>query len=232
MSAPSDAFYYDSVYGACEPCFSPTLKGNQCVYSAKADPRNQDWIIDDDDVYPDQEYPTLTCGAGEVFDKVLGKCRPMCPGEGAGGQQFEYDDSGSGSCNCVDPANFVFDPASNQCVPVEAPPQLRAFLAAQRLRAQPGDDFPMCNMAGQYTNCYFPSSDACMDATGNQGGLSVAYTAQARHQACPFLMCSTKQGQMANGKFTAPRQDCVCLTQALGQRITKGGKAKKMKLKK
>jgi hypothetical protein len=232
MSAPAEAFYYDPVYGACEPCFSPTLKGNQCVYSAAADPRNQDWIIDDDDVYPDQEYPTLSCKEGEVFDKVLGKCRAMCPGEGAGGQQYEYDDSNSGSCNCFDPAHFVLDPASNQCVPVEAPPQLRAMMA-RRLRVQPGDDFSMCDPStGQYTNCYFPNSDVCMDATGDQSMLSMALTAQARHTACPFLLCNTKQGHVTNGQFTAPRADCVCLTQALGQRIHKGGKAKKMKLKK
>lgn len=228
-------FYYDPVYDACEPCFSSV--GNQCVYMEQADPRNQDWIIDDDDVFPDSDdFPQIACGENQKFDKFMGKCRALCPGEGAGGQEFVYADGThfGGKCECPDREHMSFDEESSTCVPIVAP-------TAGRLGYNPGDPFAACNLdSGEYLNCYFPDRGTCLETISNaefagDGGINVKgrmLAAQARSRACPYMMCSTTHSTMSKDEFAAPRTDCVCLTKTLGSGIMAGAAKKKIKLKK
>lgn len=161
MSVPPGAYYYDLVYGACEPCFNRTSGQNECVYQGP-DPRDVNWIVDDDDVFPPD---ARGCGPSEKYDLLMQQCRPLCPGEGSGGQEFVYAaDNKSGSCVCYDPDHFMFDPQSGTCIPKVATSRQLALTAARRLRLNPGDVFPPCNAdAGLVETCYFGDADSCLD---------------------------------------------------------------------
>lgn len=239
MSVPGDSYYYDSVYDACEPCLSPTLGGNQCVFSAPYDPRNQDWIIDDDDVFPDDSGMQERCGGvNQKYDVLLAQCRDMCPGEGSGGQEYVYagDTHFGGGCQCPD--NTTFDPASNMCTPTPPPAALVLGLKGSIMGVSPGDPFAPCDTSkNQYMNCYFPDKNLCMDVVTSgdenvQLGAARRAFAAASQQACPFLLCGTAGGRVQNNQFTAPRSDCVCVSSKLGNHIKQAGLVKKKKAKK
>lgn len=214
MAAPPGSYYYDMVYGACEPCYSPTSGANDCIYSAR-DPRDAGWIVDDDDVYPPD---ARGCAADEKYDLLLQKCRPLCPGEGSGGQEFVYaDDNSSGSCQCYDADHFAFDPASATCV-LKAATARR--MKALRGAANPGDPFPACDPPqGLMENCYFGDVDSCMNVyqqMPEEDGIAVLR--QAQYRACPYTLCPSGS---KNGK------GCVCVGTGLGNRVMAAGKSKK-----
>lgn len=238
MSVPSEAYYYDSVYGSCEPCYSRIIGGNSCVFTQDVDPRDMNWIVDDDDVFPDHTKPE--CGQNQLFDRVINKCRDFCPGEGSGGQQFMYaDDNQSGTCECYDPAHFMFDQGTNTCLPKETSVRRLVLSAAT---PQVGDQFQQCSVnGGQYTNCYFPDSDSCIDVlniigydptddgTVDPRNMSVkaaiaSHAAKRRSELCPYMVCNGSTGMTVNNTFTAPRSDCVCISKQLGERIKRANK--------
>jgi hypothetical protein len=230
MSVPGDSYYYDPVYDACEPCLSPTVGGNQCVFTAPYDPRNQDWIIDDDDVYPDDTGMQERCAStNQTYDMLLAQCRDLCPGEGAGGQEYVYAGDTHFGGNCACPQGTMFDPASTKCT--AAPPPASLGLKGAIMGVSPGDPFGACDMEkNQYVNCYFPSKDACMSAiTG--GGQDPQLAAMRRgitgrsQQACPFYLCDGSSGP------TVSRNACVCVSSKLGNRIKQAGLIKKTKAK-
>lgn len=227
MSAPPGSYYYDLVYGACEPCFSPTTGQNECVFRGQ-DPRDVGWIVDDEDVYPPD---ARGCAPSEKYDLLMKQCRPMCPGEGSGGQEYVYgDDTQSGSCMCYDPDHFVFNPESNTCIP-----KVASLQAQRRLRLNPGDPFPPCNVAGGLVDtCYYGDVASCLDVFAeapwveDDGGASevpqaamAAMARKARYESCPFMLCSTVNPE-----------DCVCVGSQLGNRVQAVGKHKQRRSKK
>lgn len=230
MSVPGDSYYYDDVYDACEPCFSPALGGNQCVFTAPYDPRNQDWIIDDDDVFPDDSGMQERCAAtNQMYDVLLARCRDLCPGEGAGGQEYVYagDTHFGGSCACPD--DMSFDAASSKCI--IPPPPASLGLKGSLMGVSPGDPFAQCDtQKNQYVNCYFPSKDSCMSAvTGGGQDPQLGAKQGASHHACPFYLCDGSSGHVQNNQFSAPRSACVCVSSKLGNRIKQAGLVKKTK---
>jgi hypothetical protein len=205
MSAPPGSYYYDPVYGACEPCYSATSGVNECVYTA-TDPRDAGWLVDDEDVYPPD---ARGCGATEKYDLLMKRCRPLCPGEGSGGQEFVYaDDNSSGSCMCPDATHFTFDPQSNTCV-------LKSVSARQlRGAGVPGDPFPPCDVAsGMVEECYFPDANTCLTAFAQlpeEDGMVLQLLQLKQAQACPYQLCASGGGKKG-------KKDCVCVGAGLRQ---------------
>lgn len=101
---PDSAYYDESPYGACEPCFSPRL-GFQCEYTVP-DTRNQDWLFYDPGT-PDYTPPSYD----PVSLSAVIKGPEMKPGDVFG------PCSGDQLTNCYyssidDCVNIAFDPAA------------------------------------------------------------------------------------------------------------------------
>jgi hypothetical protein len=234
MSIPPTAAYFDTYFGACEPCFSKVIAGNQCVYMTDVNGGDYSWIDDDDDI---NQYPDKPCKDGQVYDHPLRACRPLCPGEGAGGQSFIYMDDNkggvTGECGCEDPDNFTFDEATQQCVPSSMPAPPASLRQLRAGGVEPGTPFGPCHTSKNgSTNCYYPSMFKCEEAFGMNEQVAALRSGNmmlrgAMPSNCPYLVCKSTAGAVSNGQFTVPRDNCMCISESESKKMLDKRKKRK-----
>jgi hypothetical protein len=187
---PQAAYYEESPYGACEPCFSPRL-GFQCSYTVP-DTQNQDWLFYDPgtpdytppayDPVDDPNWNPYPEPAPEKLSAVI-KGPIMQPGDVYGPCEGEQ------VTNCYYPSmddciNIAFDPAAGDPryqLARSGPKFQGAMLKAKREAQCP--QF-MCSSKGYTAKggkiMFDKDACKCVGAHGTEG-LNVAINQMDRH---------------------------------------------------